>query len=55
MTTATFWAMAVFVGVNWYILLCVHYFMMQLSFFALQVVRFLSYMVVEASFARVVR
>ena len=47
---------------NWCILLCLHYFMMQLTFFVLQVACFLSfcshcchtYMVVKASFARVV-
>ena len=44
-------------GVNWCILLCLHYIMMQLTFFVLQVVCFLSfcshccysYMVVKAS------
>ena len=47
--------------VNWCILLCLHYFMMQLTLFVLQVACFLSfcslcchsYMVVKASFPRV--
>ena len=49
-------------GVNWCTLLCLHYFMMQLTYFVLQVACFLSfcshcchsYMVVKASFAHVV-
>ena len=49
-------------GVNWCILLCLHYFMMQLAFFVLQVACFLSFcshcchsdMVVKAIFSCVV-
>ena len=49
-------------AVNWCILLCLHYSMMQLTFFVLQVASFLSlcshcchsYIVVKVSFARVV-